>query len=220
MNPPLGDILVIWANGFLATVYWVWENAAVLLSIGLAWLILLHYDREVRRVAGERTLRYGRGQIVRASHRSHYETLAALILWVIAALLMAPPIPFIGLLMWAAFWAALRWIPQEREQILFRQKVMIAIYAGLLLAFRIVTSYAFDAGQLITMMGGDGDAAGVFATVRGSLVPYAVLVLWAMYPLGYFVTIGQRFMVNRGSLTRPGQTVAQTLEDLRTRGER
>jgi hypothetical protein len=27
-------------------------------------------------------------------------------------------------------------------------------------------------------------------------------------------------MVNRGSLTRPGQTVAQTLEDLRTRGER
>ncbi len=220
MNTTLADLLVVWANGFLATAYWLWENAAVLLAIVLALLIMRRYDREVRKVAGERTLRYGRGRIVLASRRSQYETLAALLLWTMAALLMAPPIPLIGLLMWAAFWAGLHWIPQEREQILFRQKMMIASYAVLLVAFRIVTSYAFDAGQLITMMGGDGDAAGVFATVRGSLVPYAVLVLWVMYPLGYFVMIGQRFMVNRGSLTQPGRTVAQTLEDLRTRGER
>jgi hypothetical protein len=184
-----------------------------------ALLILLRYDHEVRQVAGERTLRYGRGRRMMASRRTHYETLAALGLWVIAALLMAPPIPFIGLLMWAAFWAALRWIPQEREQILFRQKTMIIIYGALLIAFRIATAYTFDAGQLITMMGGDNDAAGVFATVRGGIVPYAVLVLWVMYPLGYFVMLGQRFMVNRGSLTKPGRTVAQTLEDLRTRGE-
>ena len=97
MNPALGDSLVIWANGFLATVYWVWENAAVLLTIVVALLILRRYDREVRKVAGERTLRYGRGQTVLASHRTQYETLAALVIWMIAALLMAPPIPFIGL---------------------------------------------------------------------------------------------------------------------------
>lgn len=219
MDRRLADGLVIWSNGFLAISYWLWENAAVLLTIGLAVIILLCYDHEVRKVAGERTLHYGRGRTVMASHRTQYETLGTLLIWTMAAWLMAPPIPFIGLLMWAAFWAALRWIPQEREQILFRQKTMIAIYGVLLIAFRIVTSYAFDAGQLITLMGGDGDAAGVFATVRGGIMPYAVLVLWVMYPSGYFVMLGQRFMVNRGSLTQPGRTVAQTLEDLRTRGE-
>jgi hypothetical protein len=219
MNRNLADTLVIWSNGFLAVAYWLWENAAVLLAGVCAVIIVLRYDHEVRKVAGERTLRYGRGRRVMASHRTQYETLAALALWVVAALLMAPPIPFIGLLMWVAFWAALRWIPQEREQILFRQKTMIAIYGALLIVFRIATSYTFDAGQLITMMGGDSDAAGVFATVRGGIVPYAVLVLWVMYPLGYFVMLGQRFLVNRGSLTKPGRTVAQTLEDLRTRGD-
>lgn len=219
MNRNLADTLVIWSNGFLAVSYWLWENAAVLLAMVLALIILARYDHEVRKVAGERALRYGRGRRVVASHRAQYETLAALALWVVAAMLMAPPIPFIGWLMWVAFWAALRWIPQEREQILFRQKTMIAIYGALLIAFRVVTSYAFDAGQIIAMMGGNSDAAGVFATVRGGIVPYAVLVLWVMYPLGYFVTLGQRFMVNRGSLTKPGRTVAQTLNDLRTRGE-
>lgn len=219
MNRNLADTLVIWSNGFLAVAYWLWENATVLLAVVLALIILVRYDHEVRQVAGERTLRYERGRRMMASHRTQYETLAALGMWVVAALLMAPPIPFIGLLMWAAFWAALRWMPQEREQILFRQKTMIAIYGALLIAFRIATSYTFDAGQLITMMGGDSDAAGVFATVRGGIVPYAVLVLWVMYPLGYFVMLGQRFMVNRGSLTKPGRTVAQTLEDLRHRGD-
>ncbi len=219
MNHTLVDLLTIWANGFLAMTYWLGENAALLLTAGFALVILFRYDREVRQVAGERTLRYARGQRVMASRRTQYETLVTLVLWAVAAVLMAPPIPFVGLLMWAALWAALRWIPQEREQILFRQKTMIAIYAVLLVAFRILTAYTFDAGQLIAMMGGNSDAAGVFATVRGGIVPYAVLVLWVMYPLGYFVMLGQRFLVNRGSLTKPGRTVAETLEDLRTRGE-
>ncbi|CAG0937187.1 hypothetical protein TFLX_06100 [Thermoflexales bacterium] len=126
MDRNLADGLVIWSNGFLAISYWLWENAAVLLTIGLAVIILLRYDHEVRKVAGERTLRYGRGRTVMASHRTQYETLGTLLIWTMAAWLMAPPIPFIGLLMWTAFWAALRWIPQEREQILFRQKTMIA----------------------------------------------------------------------------------------------
>ena len=219
MNHTLIDALTIWANGFLAVTYWLWENAALWLTICFALIILLRYDHEVRQVAGERALRYARGRRVMASRRTQYETLAALLLWTLAAMLMAPPIPFIGLLMWAAFWAALRWVPQEREQILFRQKTMIAIYAVLLVAFRVLTAYTFDAGQLIAMLGGNSDAAGVFATVRGGIMPYAVLVLWVMYPLGYFVMLGQRFLVNRGSLTKPGRTVAQALDDLRTRGE-
>ena len=219
MSTDLADALVIWANGWLAAAYWTWDSAALLLTIGIAIFITVRYDREVRRTAGERVRRYGRGQVIIASRRSLYETLAVLAVWSLAASVTAPPIPFIGLLMWLAFLIALRLIPQEREQILFRQKVMIGIYAVCLIAFRVVTAYSFDAVQLSTMLGGDADTAGLFASVRGSITPYLILVLWVMYPLGYFSVIAQRFAINRGSLTRPGKTVADTLQDLRTRGE-
>lgn len=219
MSTELADALVIWANGWLAAAYWTWDSAALLLTMGIALLIMLRYDREVRQTAGERSRRYGRGELIVASRRSMYETLAVLVLWSLAASVMAPPIPVIGLLMWLAFLIALRLIPQEREQILFRQRVMIGVYALGLLAFRVATAYAFDAVQLSTMLGGDADTAGLFASVRGSIMPYLILVLWVMYPLGYFSVIAQRFAVNRGSLTRPGKTVADTLQDLRTRGE-
>ncbi len=219
MNQELADALVVWANGWLSTAYWTWDNAALILTIAIAAIIMARYDREVRRTAGERTRRYDRGVVVAASRRSLYETLAVLTAWTLAASVMAPPIPFIGLLMWLALWVALRLIPQECEQILFRQKVMIGLYALGLIAFRVVTAYTFDAVQLSTMLGGDADTAGLFASVRGSITPYLILVLWVMYPLGYFSVIAQRFAVNRGSLTRPGKTVAQTLQDLRTRGE-
>lgn len=219
MNQELADALVVWANGWLSAAYWTWDNAALLMTGVIALIIMVRYDREVRRTAGERTRRYGRGVVVAASRRSLYETLAVLAAWTLAASVMAPPIPFIGLLMWLALWVALLLIPQEREQILFRQKVMIGLYALGLIAFRVVTAYSFDAVQLSTMLGGDADTAGLFASVRGSITPYLILVLWVMYPLGYFSVIAQRFAVNRGSLTRPGKTVAETLQDLRSRGE-
>ena len=219
MNKGLADALVVWANGWLSTAYWTWDNAALILTVAIAAIIMARYDREVRRTAGERTKRYDRGVVVAASRRSQYETITVLVMWALAASVMAPPIPFVGLWMWLAFLVALRLIPQEREQILFRQKVMIGIYALGLIAFRVVTAYTFDAVQLSTMLGGDADTAGLFASVRGSITPYLILVLWVMYPLGYFSLIAQRFAVNRGSLTRPGKTVAQTLQDLRTRGE-
>lgn len=122
--------------------------------------------------------------------------------------------------MWLAFVAVLHFIPQERDNVLFRQKVMIAIYALLVIAFRLAMSYSPDPEQLLRMMGGEGDAAAVFATVRGSLLPYAMLILWVMYPLGYLAMIAQRFLINRGSLFRGRRGIEDILGDLRTRGER
>ncbi len=110
-------------------------------------------------------------------------------------------------------------MPQEQEPLLFRQKIMIALYALMVIAFRLAMSYAPDPDQLLRMMGGEGDAAAVFATVRGSLLPYAMLILWVMYPLGYFGLIGQRFLINRGSSFKARRNIADTLGDLRTRGE-
>ncbi len=220
MEKSFGDILVVWANGWLAAAYWILDNAALLIAVACAVWIASHHDRYVQRVTGERTLRYARGSRVVASHRSAYETLATLIVWACAALVSASPIPAIGAVMWLTFILALHLIPQERDNVLFRQKVMIAIYALMVIAFRLAMSYSPDPDQLLRMMGGQGDAAAVFATVRGSLMPYAMLILWVMYPLGYFGMIAQRFLVNRGSLFKARRDVADVIGDLRTRGER
>jgi hypothetical protein len=220
MEKSFGDILVVWANGWLAAAYWLIDNAALLIAIACAIWIMRRHDRYVQHVTGERALRYARGSRVIASHRSVYETLVTLSLWACAALMSVSPIPAIGAVMWLTFIAALHLIPQERDNVLFRQKVMIAIYALMVMAFRLAMSYSPDPDQLLRMMGGEGDAAAVFATVRGSLMPYAMLILWVMYPLGYFGVIAQRFIVNRGSLFKARRDVADVIGDLRTRGER
>ena len=220
MEKSFGDLLIIWANGWLAAAYWLLDNAALLIAVASAIWITRRHDCYVQRVTGQRTLRYARGNRVIASNRSTLETVVVLGLWVCAALVAASPIPAIGALMWLAFIAALHLVPQERDNILFRQKIMIALYALLVIAFRLAMSYAPEPDQLLRMMGGEGDAAAVFATVRGSLLPYAMLILWVMYPLGYFGVIAQRFLINRGSLFKARRNIAEVIGDLRTRGEK
>lgn len=220
MEKTFGDTLVIWANGWLVLVYWLLDNAAVFIALTCAIWIARRHDRHVRRMTGERPLRYGRGQRVIASSRSLYETVLTFVVWAIAALASAAPIPAIGGGMWLSFVAALHFIPQEQDNILFRQKAMIAIYALMVIAFRLAMSYTPDPDQLLRMMGGEGDAAAVFATVRGSLMPYAMLILWVMYPLGYFGVIAQRFLINRGSLFKAQRDIEGVIGDMRTRGEK
>jgi hypothetical protein len=219
MEKSFGDMVIIWANGWLAAGYWLLDNAAWLVVLACAGWILLRHDRQVQRVTGQRPLRYSRGSRVIASNRSMGETLATLLLWTLANFLAAAPIPAIGAAMWLAFGVALHLIPQERDNLLFRQKMMIAIYALLVMVFRLALSYSPTPDQLMRLLGGSGDASAVFETVRGGLMPYALLLLWGLYPLGYFAMLAQRFMINRGSLFKARRNIAEVIGDLRTRGE-
>ncbi len=215
----LNHTLTYLANGILAVWYFLWSQGPLLLSLGCAVVIAVLYDRRTRHQAGERLRRYRRGQQVHASYRPYWETGGAVLLWSAASYLSAPPIPLIGGLMWLAFVICLRFIPQERENLLFRQKVMIAGYGLIALAMRWMLSYSPDLSHLAAMLGSQGDAVGLFDTIRDGLTPYAALVVWVMYPLGYFGMIVQRFAINRGSLLKPGGTPEDYMRDLRTRGE-
>jgi hypothetical protein len=212
--------LIYLANGLLAIFYFLWSNGPLLLALLCAVIVALVFDRPLRRTTGDRVRRYGRGQQAQASYRPYWETALAAGLWAVASLLSAPPIPLIGGLMWLSFVLALRYIPQERESLLFRQKVMLAAYALLAITMRAVFSYSPDVSRLAAVMGGQGEAADLFSTVRDGLMPYAALVVWVMYPLGYFGMIAQRIAVNRGSLMKPRGTPEDFIRDLRTRGER
>lgn len=215
----LGHNLIYLANGLLVIFYFLWSQGPLLLALACATTIALVYDRQARRLVGDRVRRYGRGRQVQASYRSYWETGVAASLWLVASLSSAPPIPLIGALMWLAFVAALWLIPQERESLLFRQKTMLAVYALLALAMRLFLTYSPDPGRLAALMGGRGEAAGLFSSVRDGLTPYAALVVWVMYPLGYLALIAQRFAINRGSLLKPRGTAEDYIRDLRTRGE-
>jgi hypothetical protein len=211
--------LIYLANGLLAVFYFLWSQGPLLLSLACAAVVALVYDRQTRRVVGERARRYQRGQQVRASRRPYWETLGAVALWLPASLLSAPPIPLIGALMWLAFVIALWLIPQERESLLFRQKTMIATYALAAMIMCAFLTYSPDPTRLAALVGGRGQAVGLFSTVRDGLTPYAALIVWVMYPLGYFGLIAQRFAVNRGSLLNPRASVEDLIRALRTRGE-
>ncbi len=215
----LNHTLIYTANGILTVAYFLWSQGPLLLALACAATVAFVYDRQTRRMVGERARRYQRGQQVYASRRPYWETLGAIGLWLPASLLSAPPIPIIGALMWLAFIIALWLIPQERESLLFRQKTMIATYAVAALVMRAFLAYSPDPARLAAMVGGRGQAVGLFSTVRDGLTPYAALIVWVMYPLGYFSLIAQRFAINRGSLLNPRGTVENLIHDLRTRGE-
>jgi hypothetical protein len=212
--------LIYLANGLLAIFYFLYAHGPLLLALLCSALVFLVYDRGTRKTVGDRPRRYGRGPQVQASYRPYWETALTVLLWSVASFLSAPPIPIIGGLMWLAFVVALRYIPQERENLLFRQKVMIAVYALIALTMRGLFTYSPDLSRLAAVMGGRGEAADLFSTVRDGMMPYAALVIWVMYPLGYFAMIVQRFAINRSSLLKPSGTLEDYIRDLRTRGER
>jgi hypothetical protein len=156
---------------------------------------------------------------VQASYRAQIESLVTILVWGLAAALSAPPIPLIGMAMWLGSLISLRLIPQERENLLFRQKSMIAVYGLLAIALRLALSYTPDVERMALLLRGRGEAGLLFDSLRDGLLPYVALVMWVMYPLGYFGLIAQRFAVNRGSLLSSG-TPEDVIRALRNRGER
>ena len=135
--------LIYQANGLLITCCFLWSQGPLLLATVFAATVLLAYDCQVRWIVGDRVRRYRRSRQTHASHCLHWKTGAAIGLWLLASLSSAPPTSFIGALMWLAFVVALWLIPQKRESLLFRQKMMLAVYA--LIAQR----FAINRGSLL-----------------------------------------------------------------------
>jgi len=102
--------------------------------------------------------------------------------------------------------------------LLFRQKSMLAVYGLLAITLRVALAYSPDVERMSAVLNRNGDAALLFDSIRDGLLPYVALVMWVMYPLGYFGLIAQRFAVNRGSLLGGG-TPESVLDALRNRGD-
>jgi len=206
------------ANGFLAILYWLWENGAMLLALPPIYWIIRHFDLPGRALTGFRPRRYGRDGAVRAGHGAFTWTLAAAGLWLAAATLSAPPVPIIGAAMWWTLALGAHLMPREREALLFRHKGLIAGYGLLAMGFWAILSYNPTLGRLSALVGSWREATALVTSVKGSLVPYAALAIWVLYPLGYFVLLVQRYLVQQGPQVGPGATAEEVIRELRQRG--
>ncbi len=216
------DILILTTNGLLVILYWLWAHLPVALSWGLAAGVTMLLDTDVSRRAGHRPARYGRRAVQRESRTAYLGTPLLALLWTAVGLAAPPPIPLIGLAMWACLLLAPLTVPMEREPLLSRLKWMLAVYAaaagGFLLLLRSQLSPAALAAWSQSL-GRAGAGEALEAAVVSSVVPYAALMLWVIGPLMFFGYVAQRFAVHAKTRVSPWATVEERIRQLRARGE-
>jgi hypothetical protein len=215
----LQDFGVVLLNGILALVYFAFEHGTTLLSLAAAGLVAAWPDRSVQVVAGHRPRRRQRGRVVRAAPVPMAATVLVAICWAGAALLSRAPIPLWGLVMWMALLAGALALPEERENVLWTHKGLILGYAALAVALRLLFEAPVDTAGWSELMGIEQGGVALLTTVRDALAPWAVILVWAIYPVGYLSLLGQRLLVNRTRLVSPMASARDTIEALRTRGE-
>lgn len=218
----LTDALVLTANGLLVVLYWLWAHLPVALSWPLAAGVLLVLDADVSRRAGHRPARYGRGAVQRESLWAYAGTPALAALWTAVGLAAPPPIPWIGLAMWACLFVVPLTIALEREHLLSRLKWMLAVYAAAVGAFLILLKTQLSPAALLAwsrQLGQPGSGEILATAVTSSVTPYAALMLWVVGPLMFFGYVAQRFAVHAKTRVSPWATVEDRIRQLRARGE-
>jgi len=218
----LFDLLILTANGLLVVLYWLWSHLPVALTWPLAAGVVVLLDGDVSRRAGHRPRRYGRGRVQRESVTAYLSTPLLALLWTVVGLAAPPPIPLIGLAMWACLLLVPLTIPMEREHLLSRLKWMLATYAAAVGAFLLLLKTQLSPAALAAWsrsLGRPGAGEGLEAAVVSSVVPYAALMLWVVGPLMYFGYVAQRFAVHAKTRVSPWATVEERIRRLRGRGE-
>ncbi len=211
-----------WINGLLAGLYFLADHWAALGGLGLAALSAFLLDRPQAQLAGERTLRYGRGTTQLSTPTVHLGVLLLGLAWTAAAWMTPPPVPYIGLSMWLAALIAPLALPLGRRHIAHRLRWFIGIYTALVFGFWLLVRFPLSPDQAAAwserlQSAGAGEA--LEWSIRAQFIPYIAVLLWAVFPLTYFGYLGQQLAVQRRLLVSPWQSVEARLAELRARGD-
>ncbi len=216
------DLVTYFANGVLATVYFLLERSPHLISIAMALLIGLTFDRLVQRQATFAPRRYETGAVApsRTPRTAQVMTLFACGLWLVATWTFGSLVPFIGALMWAAAFAGLLIMPQQRWSLLWSTKAYLIIYSLAVVGFR---AYLWQAGQLspqqlAEVFGGASSASHIIAQNTGTFASVGSWLLWAIMPAGFFALLLQNWMAQPMALVGPFEGAQDVMRALRTRG--
>jgi len=206
-------------NGVLATVYWLGESGAALVSILCAGLIIRFVDQRVQSRAAFRPGRSGREAATPDLYTAQITTAIILVLWVISQWGMGAPVPWLGAAMWIAGTIILLLVHMQENTLLWNMKSGIAIYSLAVIGSRLYLAYTaqLSADQWAALIGTSESASAVIANTRGNVTTIILWALWLVIPLGYFAMLLQQVLINPMSLVNPLAGASELINRYRTR---
>lgn len=206
-------------NGVLATVYWLGESGAALVSILCAGLIIRFVDQRVQSRAAFRPGRSGREAATPDLYTAQITTAIILVLWVISQWGMGAPVPWLGAAMWIAGTIILLLVHMQEHTLLWNMKSGIAIYSLAVIGSRLYLAYTaqLSADQWAALIGTSESASAVIANTRGNVTTIILWALWLVIPLGYFAMLLQQVLINPVSLVNPLAGASELINRYRTR---
>jgi hypothetical protein len=206
-------------NGVLATVYWLGESGAALVSILCAGLIIRFVDQRVQSRAAFRPGRSGREAATPDLYTAQITTAIILVLWVISQWGMGAPVPWLGAAMWIAGTIILLLVHMQEHTLLWNMKSGIAIYSLAVIGSRFYLAYTaqLSADQWAALIGTSESASAVIANTRGNVTTIILWALWLVIPLGYFAMLLQQVLINPMSLVNPLAGASELINRYRTR---
>jgi hypothetical protein len=206
-------------NGVLATVYWLGESGAALVSILCAGLIIRFVDQRVQSRAAFRPGRSGREAATPDLYTAQITTAIILVMWVISQWGMGAPVPWLGAAMWLAGTIIVLLVHMQEHTLLWNMKSGIAIYSLAVIGSRLYLAYTaqLSADQWAALIGTSESAAAVIANTRGNVTTIILWALWLVIPLGYFAMLLQQVLINPMSLVNPLAGASELINRYRTR---
>ena len=206
-------------NGILATVYWLGESGAALVSILCAGLILRFVDQRLQSRAAFRPGRSGREAATPDLYTAQVTTAVILALWVISQWGMGEPVPWLGAAMWITGTIIVLLVHMQEHTLLWNMKSGIAVYSLAVIGSRIYLGYTaqLTADQWAALIGSSESAATVIANTRGNVTTIILWALWLVIPLGYFAMLLQQVLINPMSLVNPLAGASELINRYRTR---
>lgn len=206
-------------NGVLATVYWLGESGAALVSILCAGLIIRFVDQRVQSRAAFRPGRSGREAATPDLYTAQITTAIILVLWVISQWGMGAPVPWLGAAMWIVGTIILLLVHMQEHTLLWNMKSGIAIYSLAVIGSRLYLAYTaqLSADQWAALIGTSESASAVIANTRGNVTTIILWALWLVIPLGYFAMLLQQVLINPMSLVNPLAGASELINRYRTR---
>ncbi|MEW6504311.1 MAG: hypothetical protein D9V45_01700 [Chloroflexi bacterium] len=206
-------------SGVLATVYWLGESGAALVSILCAGLIIRFVDQRVQSRAAFRPGRSGREAATPDLYTAQITTAIILVLWVISQWGMGAPVPWLGAAMWIAGTIILLLVHMQEHTLLWNMKSGIAIYSLAVIGSRLYLAYTaqLSADQWAALIGTSESASAVIANTRGNVTTIILWALWLVIPLGYFAMLLQQVLINPMSLVNPLAGASELINRYRTR---
>ena len=208
-------------NGFLATLYWLADSGAALVSLACALGIAIWMDAGAQSRANFRPARSGRqGQNTSLEARTaQVITGVAVLFWIASQWGMGAPVPWIGAAMWVFGLLVLLLVRQQETTTLWNVKAGILIYALAVLGSRLYLAYTAQLSpeQWAALIGTTESAATVIANTRSNVTTIILWALWLVIPLGYFAMLLQQALLNPWSLVNPLANATEIIQRYRTR---